>query len=401
MMCLFGLFSLNAQETISIGDGDVSNYNVPIEAFYLCSYSQQSYSKDEIAAAGGEAGTITSIQYKVKQIDTEITTRKLRVFIENVETEQEITFNSNTKKYHQLSNLDGLVYEGDYTFVDGWNEIVFQTPFVYTGNHILITVLNDTKDSDNLDIYFAIHNKSEYVDGTAVNWTANGNSKDVIDPTAIQSGNPNVVRNDIKLTFAEDGEGGGEEPTPEPEEPVTVTIGDGSKATANAPINNQGSYGYSYSQQIYLKDEIGKEEGLITSIAFHNNVGGPNTRNIVVLMNNTEKASYAGTQISDLVPVTDADIVYEGKWFTPIREALQAFIESTQQYVTGEVKFKLYKGNIIKAGTTSPYTLYNESLASFTTGDLYDHHDADGFITLFGLPLKVRAMKMAEVEANK
>ena len=96
-----------------------------------------------------------------------------------------------------------------------------------------------------------------------------------------------------------------------------------------------------------------------------------------------------------------AQIVYEGKWFTPLREAVQAFVESTQEYVTGEVKFKLYKGNIIKAGTTSPYSLYSESLASFTTGDLYDHHDADGFITLFGLPLKVRAMKMAQLKAEK
>ena len=91
-----------------------------------------------------------------------------------------------------------------------------------------------------------------------------------------------------------------------------------------------------------------------------------------------------------------AQIVYEGKWFTPLREAVQAFVTSTQEYVTGEVKCRLYKGNIIKAGTTSPYSLYSESLASFTTGDLYDHHDASGFITLFGLPLKVRAMKMAE-----
>ena len=94
-----------------------------------------------------------------------------------------------------------------------------------------------------------------------------------------------------------------------------------------------------------------------------------------------------------------ADIVYEGKWFTPLREALQAFVESTQQYVTGEVKMKLYKGNIIKQGTTSPYSLYSESLASFTTGELYNHKDAEGFINLFGLSLKVRAMKMAE--ANK
>ena len=93
-----------------------------------------------------------------------------------------------------------------------------------------------------------------------------------------------------------------------------------------------------------------------------------------------------------------ASLVYEGKWFTPLREAMQAFIEVTQEYVTGEVKFKLYKGNIIKAGTTSPYSLYNESLASFKTGDLYDHHDAEGFINLFGLSLKVRAMKLQENE---
>lgn len=93
-----------------------------------------------------------------------------------------------------------------------------------------------------------------------------------------------------------------------------------------------------------------------------------------------------------------AQIIYEGKWFTPLREAIQAFIDVTQQYVTGEVKFKLYKGNIIKAGETSPYSLYSESLASFTTGELYDHHDAEGFINLFGLPLKVRAMKMQELE---
>ena len=96
-----------------------------------------------------------------------------------------------------------------------------------------------------------------------------------------------------------------------------------------------------------------------------------------------------------------ADVVYEGKWFTPLREALQAFVDVTQQYVTGEVKLKLYKGNIIKQGTTSPYSLYNESIASFTTGDLYDHHDAEGFINLFGLSLKVRAMKMAAAEAEK
>jgi len=87
-----------------------------------------------------------------------------------------------------------------------------------------------------------------------------------------------------------------------------------------------------------------------------------------------------------------ADMIYEGKWYCPLREALQAFIEKSQERVTGEVKFKLYKGNIIKAGTTSPYSMYSEELASFTTGDLYDHKDAEGFINLFGLSMKVRGM---------
>ena len=96
-----------------------------------------------------------------------------------------------------------------------------------------------------------------------------------------------------------------------------------------------------------------------------------------------------------------AQVCYEGKWFTPLREAIQAFVEKTQETVTGTVKLKLYKGNIIKNGTTSPYSLYDSSLASFTTGDLYDHHDADGFITLFGLPLKVRAMKMEEAKKKQ
>ena len=93
-----------------------------------------------------------------------------------------------------------------------------------------------------------------------------------------------------------------------------------------------------------------------------------------------------------LVATKFADLVYEGKWFCPLREALQAFVEKTQETVTGQVKMRLYKGNIIKAGTTSPYSLYSESLASFTTGELYDHKDATGFINLFGLSMKVPAM---------
>ena len=103
-------------------------------------------------------------------------------------------------------------------------------------------------------------------------------------------------------------------------------------------------------------------------------------------------------EFKNMVDVKFSQVVYEGKWFDPLREALEAFVQSTQKYVTGTTKMKLYKGNILKAGTTSPYSLYNESLASFTTGSMYDHHDASGFITLFGLPEKVRAMKLLEVQ---
>ena len=87
-----------------------------------------------------------------------------------------------------------------------------------------------------------------------------------------------------------------------------------------------------------------------------------------------------------------ADLIYTGEWYTPLREALSAFVDKTQDTVTGTVKLKLYKGNVMPAGSKSPYSLYNEKLASFTTGNLYDHKDAAGFITLLGLPLTVRAL---------
>ena len=88
-----------------------------------------------------------------------------------------------------------------------------------------------------------------------------------------------------------------------------------------------------------------------------------------------------------------AQVVYEGKWYTPLREALSAFVDSTQEYVTGDVKLKLYKGNIIDAGVTSPYSLYDEEIATFDEDQVYDQNDSAGFINLFGLPIKVRAKK--------
>lgn len=87
-----------------------------------------------------------------------------------------------------------------------------------------------------------------------------------------------------------------------------------------------------------------------------------------------------------------ADLVYNGQWYTPLREALSAFVDETQKTVTGEVKLKLYKGNIINAGVTSPYSLYSEEIATFDEDDVYDQTDSAGFINLFGLPIKVKAL---------
>ena len=88
-----------------------------------------------------------------------------------------------------------------------------------------------------------------------------------------------------------------------------------------------------------------------------------------------------------------AELVYDGKWFTPLREAISAFVDSTQEHVTGDVKLKLYKGNVMDAGVKSPYSLYDEEIATFSEDEVYDQAEAKGFIDLFGLPIKVQALK--------
>ena len=95
-----------------------------------------------------------------------------------------------------------------------------------------------------------------------------------------------------------------------------------------------------------------------------------------------------------------AELVYFGQWYTPLREAMSAFIDSTQQNVSGEVKLKLYKGNIISAGITSPYSLYSEEIATFGEEQVYDQSDSEGFINLFGLPIKVKAMLDEQIKAK-
>ncbi|MBR6498095.1 MAG: argininosuccinate synthase, partial [Clostridia bacterium] len=92
-----------------------------------------------------------------------------------------------------------------------------------------------------------------------------------------------------------------------------------------------------------------------------------------------------------------SELVYFGQWYTPLRQALSAFVDETQKNVTGDVKLKLYKGNIIPAGMTSPYSLYDAEIATFDEDDVYDQKDAKGFITLFGLPIKVQAKLNAKL----
>ncbi len=192
-------------------------------------------------------------------------------------------------------------------------------------------------------------------------------------------------------------------PEKAPDEPEYVTM----TFEKGVPVSLNGKK-MKVSEIIAKLNELGGKHGIGIIDIVENRVVGMKSRGVYETPGGTILME-AHKQLEELILDRDtmnlkkdignkmAQLVYEGKWFTPLREAIQAFVTVTQQYVTGEVKFKLYKGNIIKAGTTSPYSLYSESLASFTTGDLYDHHDADGFITLFGLPLKVRAMKMAEL----
>ena len=194
------------------------------------------------------------------------------------------------------------------------------------------------------------------------------------------------------------------EKAPDQDEYVTMTFEKGVPTSVNGKKMK-------VSEIITTLNELGGRHGIGIIDIVENRVVGMKSRGVYETPGGTILME-AHQQLEELILDRDtyamkkeigsrfASLVYEGKWFTPLRQAEQAFIEETQKYVTGEVKFKLYKGNIIKAGTTSPYSLYNESIASFTTGDLYDHHDAEGFINLFGLSCKVRAMKMQEQGEN-
>ena len=195
------------------------------------------------------------------------------------------------------------------------------------------------------------------------------------------------------------------EQAPEKGEYVTMTFEQGVPKTLNGKAMK-------VSEIITELNALGGKHGIGIVDIVENRVVGMKSRGVYETPGGTILMA-AHKQLEELILDRDsmafkktvdnrfADIVYEGKWFTPLCDSLRAYIKASQEYVTGTANLKLYKGNIIKQGTTSPYSLYNESIASFATGDMYDHHDAEGFINLFGLSLKVRAMKLAEAEKKK
>lgn len=188
--------------------------------------------------------------------------------------------------------------------------------------------------------------------------------------------------------------------TPEnaPDKPEYIEI----EFEKGIPVKINGS-SYSPSGMIKKLNEIGGKNAIGTIDLVENRVVGMKSRGVyetpggTILYAAHKELEYLcldkQTQsFKSIVSNKFAELAYSGEWFTPLMEALIAFVDETQKTVTGTVKLKLYKGNIIPAGAKSPYSLYNESLASFTTGELYNHKDAEGFINLFGLPLKVRAL---------
>ena len=195
------------------------------------------------------------------------------------------------------------------------------------------------------------------------------------------------------------------EKAPDKETEITMTFEAGVPKTLNGKAMK-------VSEIITELNKLGGENGIGIIDIVENRVVGMKSRGVYETPGGTILME-AHTQLEELcldretlaykklVATRFADLVYEGKWFCPLRESLSAFVDKTQETVTGKVKMKLYKGNIIRQGTTSPYSLYSESLASFTTGDLYDHKDASGFINLFGLSMKVRAMMKQNLDENK
>lgn len=188
-------------------------------------------------------------------------------------------------------------------------------------------------------------------------------------------------------------------PEAAPDEAEYVTVG----FVSGIPVSLNGKEEESATVLLGKLNEIGGRNGVGIIDIVENRVVGMKSRGVYETPGGSilyaahealerlclERDTYAAKQHASL---KFAELIYGGKWFTPLAEALRAFFDATQKMVTGEVKIKLYKGSILPVSSTSAYSLYNESIASFTTGELYDHKDAGGFITLYSLPVTVRAL---------
>ncbi len=198
----------------------------------------------------------------------------------------------------------------------------------------------------------------------------------------------------------------GVSPEQAPDEPTYVTI----SFEKGIPVAVDGKK-MGGVEMIELLNEIGGKNGVGLADIVENRLVGMKSRG--VYENPAGSILYKAHDVLEtlcldrethhykmLVAQKFAEVVYFGQWFTPLREALSAFVDKTQETVTGDVKLKLYKGNIMNAGVTSPYSLYSEAFATFDEDDVYDQKDSAGFINLFGLPLKVKAILDAEREAK-
>ena len=191
----------------------------------------------------------------------------------------------------------------------------------------------------------------------------------------------------------------GVSPEQAPDEPTYITL----HFEKGIPTQLDGET-LSGTQMVEKLNELGGKNGIGLADIIENRLVGMKSRGVYETPGGTI-LYHAHNKLEELcldketyhykqqIALKFADLVYNGQWFTPLRQALSAFVDSTQETVTGDVKLKLYKGNIIDAGVTSPYSLYDEEIATFDEDEVYNQADSAGFINLFGLPIKVQAKK--------
>ena len=196
-------------------------------------------------------------------------------------------------------------------------------------------------------------------------------------------------------------------PDKAPDEPTYVEL----EFEKGIPVKIDGRY-YKPVELIEKLNELGGKNGVGIDDLVENRLVGMKSRGVYetpggsILYAAHRELEYlcldrATMHYKEQVAIKFAELVYDGNWFTPLREALSAFVNTTQETVTGTVRLKLYKGNIMVAGTKSKYSLYDEDIATFAEDEVYNQKDSEGFINLFGLPLKVRAQMMKRNEEKE